>query len=104
MMMMMMIKMIGSLRLSRAQRGNPTRLQTLSGRRPGCLYSLHLSLAILFLLCLQSFAQDQKQPVNPIEPTITFDLLWEAATPQNYTITVASSGKAKYVSRNPTRP
>ncbi|HEY6348686.1 MAG TPA: hypothetical protein VI636_04675 [Candidatus Angelobacter sp.] len=62
-----------------------------------------MSLAILFLFCLPAVAQDQKQPANPTEPTITFDLYWEAATPQNYTITVDWSGKAKYVSRNPTR-
>jgi len=58
---------------------------------------------MLVLLCVLALSQDQKQPANPMEPTITFDLLWEAATPQNYTITVESSGKAKYVSRNPTR-
>ena len=56
------------------------------------------------LLCLPASSQDRQQPFHPTEPTITFDLLWEAATPQNYTITVESSGKAKYVSRNPTRP
>ncbi|HEY6249816.1 MAG TPA: hypothetical protein VI685_07625 [Candidatus Angelobacter sp.] len=53
---------------------------------------------------MTAFAQDQNQPLNPTEPTITFDLYWQAATPQNYTIKVESSGKAKYVSRNPTRP
>lgn len=58
----------------------------------------------LLLLCFPALAQDQTQPANPAEPTITFDLYWEAATPQNYTITVESSGKSKYVSRNPTRP
>ena len=61
-----------------------------------------LSLALLFLFCLSAVAQNQDKVTNP-EPTITFDLLWEAATPQNYTITVDSSGKASYVSRNPTR-
>jgi hypothetical protein len=63
-----------------------------------------LSFTIVVLFCFPASAQDQKQPANPSEPTITFDLFWEAATPQSYTITVESSGKAKYVSRNPTRP
>jgi len=58
---------------------------------------------ILLLFCLSAFTQDQDKPTNPNEPTITFDLFWEAANPQSYTITVESSGKATYVSRNPTR-
>jgi hypothetical protein len=62
------------------------------------------TIAFLLLLCTSLLAQDQKQPSNPPEPTIIFDLYWEAATPQSYTITVQSSGKASYVSRNPTRP
>lgn len=62
-----------------------------------------ITLTILFLLCLPASAQDKTEPSHPTEPTITFDVFWEAATPQNYTITVESSGKAKYVSRNPTR-
>lgn len=38
---------------------------------------------------------------NPSVPTITYDRLWEAFTPQNVTITVQSDGATKYVSRNP---
>lgn len=60
-------------------------------------------ITFLLLLCLSLFAQDQKQAFNPPRPTITFDLYWEAATPQNYTITVDSSGQASYISRNPAR-
>lgn len=40
-------------------------------------------------------------PQNPAVPTITYDRLWEAFTPQNVTITVESTGQTKYVSRNP---
>ena len=61
-------------------------------------------LTFLFIFCVMLLAQDQKQPYNPAEPAMIFDLYWEAATPQNYTITVQTSGKATYVSRNPTRP
>jgi len=62
-----------------------------------------LSLTILFLFSAVAFAQDQDKPSNPAEPTISFDLFWEAAIPQAYTITVESSGKSTYVSRNPGR-
>lgn len=62
-----------------------------------------LTVVLLCLFCLPASAQDKTEPSHPTEPTITFDLFWEAAAPQNYTITVESSGKAKYVSRNPTR-
>lgn len=61
-------------------------------------------LTLVTIFCAILFAQDQKQPYNPAEPTMIFDLYWEAATPQNYTITVQTSGKALYLSRNPTRP
>lgn len=50
-----------------------------------------------------ALAQEKDQSTHPVEPTITFDLYWEAADPQSYTVTVKSSGEAKYVSRNPTR-
>lgn len=48
-------------------------------------------------------AQEQSAPGVPVTPVITFDLNWEAATPQNYTITMDANGKAQYVSRSPTR-
>jgi hypothetical protein len=46
--------------------------------------------------------QDTQQ--NPVRPTITFDRVWEAYKPQNVTITVQSTGSARYVSRNPFTP
>ena len=42
--------------------------------------------------------------VNPPIPLVTFNCLWDAATPQSYTITVRSTGSARYVSSNPVRP
>lgn len=59
----------------------------------------------LLLICASVCAQDEKAnaPLHPNEPTITFDRYWEAATPQEYTITVKGSGEAHYLSRNPTR-
>ncbi len=44
------------------------------------------------------------QPADVMVPVITFDLYWEAATPQNFTITMDMNGKSHYVSRSPTRP
>jgi hypothetical protein len=59
----------------------------------------------LFMFCATAaWSQDTAQPQNRVTPTITFDLYWEAATPQNFTITVDASGVAHYVSRSPTRP
>jgi hypothetical protein len=64
-------------------------------------------LGIAFLvLCALLYAQDDKGQANSSstsEPTVMFDCYWEAATPQNYVITLKASGEAKYVSRNPTR-
>lgn len=61
-----------------------------------------LLIALFFLVTVSG--QEQVHPINPPIPTITFDLLWEAATPQNYTVKVDGTGAAKYTSRNPTRP
>ncbi|PYP86999.1 MAG: hypothetical protein DMG65_17870 [Candidatus Angelobacter sp. Gp1-AA117] len=61
----------------------------------------------VFILCVLGMtallAQYQNQSQSSPVPTLSFDLYWEAATPQNYTITVDALGAAHYVSRNPTR-
>ena len=61
---------------------------------------------IVFLLfsaaALALWGQDAQQ--NPVRPTITFDRVWEAYKPQNVTITVQSTGSARYISRNPFTP
>lgn len=60
---------------------------------------------IVFLLTLAALALlGQDAPQNPTLPTITFDRIWEAYKPQNVTITVQSTGSAKYLSRNPFTP
>jgi hypothetical protein len=72
---------------------------------PGCCLFFKSAFIVLSLFfSLGILAQDKDQPTHPSEPTITFDLYWEQATPQSYTITVKSSGQTQYVSRNPTRP
>ncbi|HEX2329855.1 MAG TPA: hypothetical protein VHN74_14100 [Candidatus Angelobacter sp.] len=60
-----------------------------------------LAILVSFFSVLAALAQSA--PGIPAIPTITFDRLWEASTPQEYTFTVKSGGTATYVSRNPTR-
>lgn len=61
----------------------------------------------IFIPCLLGITallgQVQNQPQNASVPIVSFDLYWEAATPQNYTVTVDAMGASHYVSRNPTR-
>jgi hypothetical protein len=61
-----------------------------------------LTVFLLILAALASLGQDAQQ--NPVRPTITFDRVWEAYKPQEVTITVQSSGSARYFSRNPFTP
>jgi hypothetical protein len=64
--------------------------------RTFCLGALTLAFSLL--------AQNLNPAENPAIPVVTFNCLWEAATPQNYTVTVHSTGTARYVSNNPARP
>jgi hypothetical protein len=61
---------------------------------------------IFFLLTLPAalFLGQQKTPLHPTLPTITFARVWEAYTPQDINFTVQSTGSAKYLSRNPFTP
>lgn len=52
---------------------------------------------------IAGFAQ-KTQPENTTVPTVTFDVVWEQATPQQYTISVEATGETRYLSRNPTKP
>ena len=61
-----------------------------------------LIVLLLILATLALSGQDAQQ--NPVRPTITFDRVWEAYKPQNVTITVQSTGSARYISRNPFTP
>jgi hypothetical protein len=66
----------------------------------------HMMLApMLALLAVTPSVQTQNpNPAeNPAFPEVTFDCLWEAATPQEYTITVRSTGTGRYVSSKPAR-
>ena len=63
-------------------------------------------LLFLYVAKLSSVAQAQNSSKAdvPSSPTVTYDVFWEPATPQGYTVTVSEAGSAKYVSRNPTKP
>jgi hypothetical protein len=68
-----------------------------------------LTVQILLGLCFAAFsavapAQNSNKADIPSTPTVTYDVFWEPATPQGYTVTVSEAGSAKYVSRNPTKP
>jgi hypothetical protein len=66
--------------------------------------SLHIVCLLGSLALALSGAAQNPDPVeNPPIPTVTFNCLWEAATPQLYTITARSTGSARYVSSNPVR-
>jgi hypothetical protein len=56
-----------------------------------------------FAPAVAALAQSPAQAENPAIPVVTFNCLWEAATPQEYTITLRSTGGARYVSSNPVR-
>lgn len=58
----------------------------------------------LVMLATAARAQSPSQAENPPIPVVTFNCLWEASTPQEYTVTVHSTGTARYLSSNPVRP
>jgi len=65
------------------------------------------ALACALQACPQTQPSPQSQAGQPTDvtvPVISFDLYWEAATPQNYTVTMDVNGKSHYVSRSPKRP
>jgi hypothetical protein len=62
------------------------------------------SLLFLLLTALPSVATCAAQQQAPLQPSVKFDLFWEAQTPQSYTITVDVSGSARYESHTPPRP
>ena len=62
-------------------------------------------LALLAAACFAALILSAQNPhPNPTVPTITFDRVWEAFTPQSVNITVQSTGPVKYISRNPLKP
>ena len=60
-------------------------------------------LGIILALSAGLSSQDQNKDFHPRVPTVTFDQVWEQATPQEFTITTRADGGSTYLSRNPTR-
>lgn len=60
--------------------------------------------ALLILLSSPVLAQNADTiPDYPAVATVRFECFWEPATPQDYVLTVQSSGGSRYLSRNPSR-
>jgi hypothetical protein len=64
---------------------------------------------IVLAVLLMAFAtalssQNPDQQFHPRVATVTFDLVWEQATPQEYTIRTQADGPSSYLSRNPFKP
>ncbi|HZS28972.1 MAG TPA: hypothetical protein VFB76_17215 [Candidatus Angelobacter sp.] len=54
------------------------------------------------LLAQNAEANPTQNPAqNPTIPTITYERLWDAYTPQDINITVEQTGRARYISTNP---
>src|SRR5215470_1626043 len=62
---------------------------------------LRCSLIVVCAALLAVLLQAQNAGPASAVPTITYDRVWEAYTPQNITLTVQSTGSTKYISRNP---
>jgi hypothetical protein len=61
-------------------------------------------LLLLIALAGAVFSQTPEQQFHPRVATVTFDLVWEQATPQEYTIRTQADGPSSYVARNPVKP
>ena len=58
-----------------------------------------------FALCIGgAFAQNSLLPGDTGKSVVSFDRVWKAATPPQYTVTVDSSGRGRYVSWDPADP
>lgn len=64
---------------------------------------VRLALLMMAFATLAS-SQNPEQQLHPPVPTVTFDLVWEQAIPQQYTIRTQADGLSTYVSRNPFKP
>lgn len=63
----------------------------------------HLWVLLCFSAALSGATCVARSQAAP-HPSVTFDLFWDAATPQSYKITVDTTGSARYESHTPPRP
>ncbi len=66
--------------------------------------SLSLAAVLCFLFAAIRGGAAQDVTENPPISTVTYECYWEAARPQDYVITVQSTGNTTYLSRNPSLP
>ncbi len=69
-----------------------------------CVAVLLMALAATGLSLRAAGLQTADQQLHPLVPTVTFDLVWEQATPQEFTIRTQADGPSSYLSRNPLKP
>ena len=69
-----------------------------------CVAVLLMALAATGLSLRAAGLQTADQQLHPRVPTVTFDLVWEQATPQEFTIRTQADGPSSYLSRNPLKP
>lgn len=62
------------------------------------------SAVLLIAFASAVLSQTPEQQFHPRVPTVTFDLIWEQAVPQEYTIRTQADGPSTYLSRNPLKP
>ncbi|HWG51395.1 MAG TPA: hypothetical protein VN669_16970 [Candidatus Acidoferrales bacterium] len=60
--------------------------------------------ALLMVSAGSGRAWQNADQFHPHVPTVTFDLFWEAATPQEFTVRAQADGPSSYLSRNPMKP
>jgi hypothetical protein len=60
--------------------------------------------AVLLVVALGATAQNSDQKFHPRVATVTFDLVWEQVTPQEFTVSTQADGPSHYLSRNPLKP
>jgi len=65
---------------------------------------LCVSILLMALAATGICLQTADQQFHPRVPTVTFDLVWEQATPQEFTIRTQADGLSSYLSRNPLKP
>jgi len=63
-----------------------------------------IAMSAMALCAVAARTQNSGAASKPGVSVITFDLFWEAATPQKFTITVDSSGRTRYVSHDQKEP
>lgn len=62
---------------------------------------LCVTVVLLALAATGLGLQTAEQQFHPRVPTVTFDLFWDVATPQEFTIHTQADGPSSYLSRNP---